>query len=177
MQLDRAIPRSASQGDQHAEAVQRPDLDAEQHDAQQHGEALLDVSADRHGQGTGDAVRREGADVENKCQEPVPRQDEHQSLVWQGAGGGSGCHERRDLSAEKGAPESLDEGEGRQAQEGLQGRESQGPSHDAVRRDGLRETLMSAEMVHFPSLGSLASTTLLPRSGGAATRDRGHSLP
>lgn len=66
VELGLAVDGGTEHGDGHTAAIEEVNGDVEEEDAEEHGETLLKVTADGHGEGAGDLVGVEGGDVEEE---------------------------------------------------------------------------------------------------------------
>jgi hypothetical protein len=81
VQLDFRVVRRTEHGDKHANAVQRRYRNGEEDNAEEDGEALLEVAADRDCQGACDLVCLERDDVERESHEAVAQDGEEEGGV------------------------------------------------------------------------------------------------
>ena len=132
-QLDSAVPGGAGDSKRHTDGVERADLHVEQRDAEQDGEALLDVAADGDGQRARQPVGLERGDVQRKRDEPVAQQRRHRRLAQPAA-----LQRRAELRQLARAPRHCEGLRGRQRrhpQQHLQRRELQAAGHQPVCQD------------------------------------------
>lgn len=111
------------------------DFDAKGDDAEANRQALLQVTADAHRQGTSNLVRLERSNVEGECEDAVAEKSD------KGGEADVTLHthgvEVSELAGGDGAGQRLHSRKGRHAQQDLHSGEGQGASHNAVGSNGL----------------------------------------
>jgi hypothetical protein len=135
IQLDFRVVRGAQDGNEHTSAIEWRHRDAEEHDAEEYGEALFQIAADRDGKSSCDLVRLERDNVERECHDAVADDGEEERVVKDTLGD---CDfETNELSACVGVEQTLGCGERRHAEEDLHGGQRKRSSHKAIGCDGL----------------------------------------
>jgi hypothetical protein len=143
VQLDFRVVRGAHHGNEHTNAVEWRDGDIEEHDAEENGEALFQVAANRNGKGASDLVRLERDNVERERHDAVANNREEESPVEDTFGD---CNlEASELAACVRVEQALGCGERRHAEEHLHGGKRKGSSHKAVGCDCLNGCQNHAE--------------------------------
>lgn len=138
VELGFAVDGSTKHSDGHTSSVKQVDGHVEEYNAEGNGQALLEVTANSHGEGTSKLVGVERRDVEQQSEETVSEE--------RGEGGrerdvarGDELVEAANLTGRGGASQSLESSERRHAEKELDGRQGERASHESVGDDGLLE--------------------------------------
>jgi len=119
VQLDFRVVRGAQHGNEHADTVEWRHRDIEEHDAEEDGEALLQVAAYRDSKGASDLVRLERDNVERERHDAVTDNREEELPVEDTLSDSD--LEAGELAACVGVKQALSCGERRHAKENLHG--------------------------------------------------------
>ncbi|KAI6764829.1 hypothetical protein HG531_012716 [Fusarium graminearum] len=136
VELGLAVDSSSKHSDGHTSSVKQVDGHIEEEDTEGDGQALLEVTTDSHGQGTGKLVGVERRDVEKQGEETVT-EERGESGREGNLSGGDKLVEAADFTGGSGASQSLEGGKRRHAEEELNGRKRQRASHESVGNNSL----------------------------------------
>ena len=136
VELSLAVDSSTKHCDGHTRTVKQVDGNIKEEDTKGNGQALLEVTANSHGQSTSKLVGVERRNVEKQSEETVA-EERSESGRQRDVSRGDELVEAADFTGSSGASQSLEGGERGHAEEELNRGKGERTSHESVGDDSL----------------------------------------